>query len=449
MTDILSDKLARLNSPQASAVEAIIEGWDSPTGEFVFPIVDGPPGTGKTEVGTIAVARYAREFGKSQSAYLCYTHFAADRALESFVEMGFLPSEVIRVVDSGKTTAYSRSPLKDYYVFAQGDRTSENDERRLRNAPILVGTLYGSSKIFKFRRRPLMVIDEFSQVSPPLFFSALSAVNSNKNNPTGYALLGDPNQLPVISSQEFLRPNIGVFVCSRNDYLPHELDTQYRMHPDICQAVNALRYALNTYPLKTHESAESKTLTALGYDWREDDCVESFREILKPKNTFVMINTDALPGSEMTGLDGSKYYQSEAALAARISVAAHESYVNVKSGGLVPTILSPYNAQVNLVRDLLPSELRGACMTIYKSQGREYPCVLISLARKNEAQSIGFLGEPDLRAQAYVACSRAKAKLIVLFSFSTFRGHREYDILLDRCGNAFVVDADRIWGESV
>jgi len=134
-------------------------------------------------------------------------------------------------------------------------------------------------------------------------------------------------------------------------------------------------------------------------------------------------------------------------LAAEISRAVHQAYVSPESGNLRPTILSPYNAQISLVRDLLPPELKDNCMTIYKSQGREYPCVIVSLARKNDTQSIGFLGEPDLRAQAYVACSRAKAKLILLFSFSTFRGHREYDILLERCKDALIVDAARNWGE--
>jgi len=448
MKDDLPSKLARLNSNQNRAVESIIDGWDSPSGEFVFPIVDGPPGTGKTEVGAIAGARYAREVKKSQATYLCYTHFAADKALESFVDMGFPPGEVLRLVDEAKIGSYQRSPLRDYYVYVQGEATGKNDERRLRGASILIGTIMGARKILRYRKKPLLLIDEFSQVSPPAFFGTLSAVNSLGNNPVGYALLGDPNQLPVITSQEFLRPNIGVFICSRNEYVPHELDTQYRMNPKICQAVNALRFALNTYPLKTHESTSSRTLTTLGYGWRQDACRDDFREILDPRNPCVIINTDGLPGLEMPSLDGSKYYQPEAAIAAELCRQAHKSYMDSAQEGINPTVLSPYNAQTSLIKDLLPVELRDNCTTIYKSQGREYPCVIVSLTRKNRTQSIGFLGEPDLRAQAYVACSRAKAKLIVMFSFSTFEGHREYDILLERCKDALKVEADPDWRPS-
>ena len=51
-----------------------------------------------------------------------------------------------------------------------------------------------------------------------------------------------------------------------------------------------------------------------------------------------------------------------------------------------------------------------------------------------------------MRAQAYVACSRAQAKLIILFSFRTFKGHRDYDFLLKKAAdNALIVDAKPEW----
>jgi hypothetical protein len=69
----------------------------------------------------------------------------------------------------------------------------------------------------------------------------------------------------------------------------------------------------------------------------------------------------------------------------------------------------------------------------------------VSFARKNPGRWIGFLGEPQLRAQTYVACSRAMAKLIVLFSFSTFRGHTDYDYLLEKSDKALIIDAEKSW----
>lgn len=446
-------RLRMLNQEQRESVESILEGWDSPSGEFILPIVEGPPGTGKTTVGVLAAAQYREENRRPQIAYLCHTHYAADRALEAFIELGFSPEDVLRVVDRGRGLVYQNSPYSNYYIaYNDASELTPEQQRRLRSTPILIATLHGSARIFNFQTRPLILIDEFSQVPPTLFFSTLSKVRHSSYNPSGYALLGDPNQLPVITTQQFLRPNIGIFIMSRRDYEPHQLNLQYRMHPDICQAVNALREALHTYSLETHQSARNRTLTSLGYSWNRSTCPEEFVDILDPNEPLVIINTDNLRGEEEVSLGGSKYFPSEARLAARIAEAFSSAYLDRNSQPLLPTILSPYSAQIGLIRSLLPQNLQNNCITIYQAQGREYPCVVISFARKNPYGWIGFLGEGGfgdvgMRAQTYVACSRAMAKLVVLFSFSTFRGHRDYDYLLERSENALIIEAEPSWGD--
>ncbi len=316
-------RLRMLNQEQRESVESILDGWDSPSGEFILPIVEGPPGTGKTTVGVLAAAQYREENRRPQIAYLCHTHYAADRALEAFIELGFSPEDVLRVVDRGRYLVYQNSPYSNYYIaYNDASELTPQQQRRLRSTPILIATLHGSARVFNFQTRPLIIIDEFSQVPPTLFFSTLSKVRQSSYNPSGYALLGDPNQLPVITTQQFLRPNIGIFIMSRRrDYEPHQLNLQYRMHPDICQAVNALREALHTYPLETHQSARNRTLTSLGYSWNRSACPEEFVDILDPNNPLVIINTDNLRGQEEVSLGGSKYFPSEARLAARIAVA--------------------------------------------------------------------------------------------------------------------------------
>ena len=205
--------------------------------------------------------------------------------------------------------------------------------------------MYGSARIFNFQTRPLILIDEFSQVPLILFFSALSKVRQSFYNPSGYALLGDPNQLPVITTQQFLRPNVGIFIMSRRNYKPHQFNLQYHMHPDICQAVNALREALHTYFLETYQSARNRTLTSLGYSWNRSAYPEEFVDILDPNNPLVIINTDNLRGWEEVGLGGFKYFPSEARLAARLAVAFSSTYFNRSGLPLLPTILSPYSVQ--------------------------------------------------------------------------------------------------------
>lgn len=452
MNGKLQRRLRMLNQEQRESIESILQGWNSPHGEFILPIVEGPPGTGKTTVGVLAAAQYKEESKKPQIAYLCHTHYAADRALEAFVELGFTPDDVLRVVDRGRALSYQNSLCSSYYIaYNDVSELTPQQQRKLKNTPILITTLHGSGRAFNFQTKPLILIDEFSQVPPTLFFSTLSKVRQSSYNPSGYVLLGDPNQLPVITTQSFLRPNIGIFIMSRRDYKPHQLNLQYRMHQDICEAVNALREALHTYPLETHQSAQNRTLTSLGYSWKRSKCPEEFVKILDPNSPLVIINTDNLSGEEEVSLGGSKYFRSEARLAARIAKAFSFAYSDKNSQPLSPTILSPYSAQIGVIKSFLPQHLQNNCITIYQAQGREYPCVIISFARKNPYGWIGFLGEGGfgdvgMRAQTYVACSRAMAKLIVLFSFSTFRGHRDYDYLLGS-ENALIIEAKQNWND--
>lgn len=440
----IQQEIGHLNDSQRSSVGAILQGWEGRGGEFIFPIVEGPPGTGKTHVAVLAAGQCVLENRRRQIAYLTYTHFAAERAREAFTNLGFNSDQVIRITPDPETHDWQRG-----IVGCREDLTplTPNEQRRLRNTPILISTLHSSGRIFAVQTQSLIIIDEFSQVSPPLFFSTLSKVRRAERNPSGYVLVGDPNQLPVITSQPLLRPNVGIYVFSRRRYEPHQLNIQYRMHERICQAVNALRAALNSYPLDTHESVRHRTLVELGYRWDSSRCPPEFQRLLQPDYPCVFINTDDLPGMEDVSLGGSKYFASEALLVARLASAIAQSYTDQQGHSLLSTIISPYDAQIGAISGYLENPgLQERCITIYRAQGREYPCAILSFGRKNPYRWIGFLGEPGLRAQTYVACSRPMAKLIILFSFSTFQGHRDYDILLNECCNSsLIIDADPSW----
>jgi len=448
MKDV-EEKIKWLNNPQKDAVNSILEGWDGPSGEFIFPIVNGPPGTGKTTVGVLAAAKYVLENRRAQVAYLCYTNYAAEKAKEDFFKLGFSPQEVIRLSSNPRERDWNKGIVGCNSFL---NDLTEDEKRQLRKACVLICTLHGSGRIFQLYKHPKIIVDEFSQVSPALYFSTLSKIRrTTKYNPSGYALLGDPNQLPVITSQPLLRPNIGVFIFARKHYQPHDLTIQYRMHQDICEIVNALRTALHTYLLNTDNSVKNRTLINLGYAWDESNCPADFRDILTPENTCVIINTDKLPGEEEIGFGKSTYYTAEAKLAARLANLLSECYKLENGERLLPTILSPYSAQIGTIQSFLgdPS-LQNRCLTVYKAQGREYPCVIISFTRKNLMGWIGFLKEPELRAQTYVACSRAMAKLIILLSFSTFlgHGHRDFEYMIKRCSSStLIIDAKPDWGD--
>ena len=449
--DNVGQQVSSLNKTQRDAVGSFLDGWDGGDRSFLLPIVEGPPGTGKTTVGVLGAARYVLENPKAKVAYVAYTNYAAENAREKFQSLGFSAAEVIRLTPEyeeknwAKGVVGCRSNLEDL--------TPEN-KRAIHQAKVLISTIYSSGRIFSQFRRPLIMIDEFSQVMPPMFFYLISKVANTSDasggyNPSGYALLGDPNQLPVITSQPLLRPNIGNFLLARKrDLESHELTVQYRMHSAICEAVNALREALNTYPLKSASDVERRDMRLLGFSYDSSRLASPLDEVLSPHHPLVMIDTESLPGQEYAGLDQSKCYDEEARMAAHLATALHQSYNAADGRKLDPVILSPYSGQVGLIKKHLGvKSLREDSFTVYKSQGREYPAVVVSFVRKNDQGNIGFLGEPQLRAQTYVACSRAKAKLILLFSFRTFRGNLDFGTLLEWCGaKALVVKGSDLWG---
>jgi hypothetical protein len=440
------ERYGRLNECQRHAADSIAEGWRSSDGSFVLPLVEGPPGTGKTTVGVLGVSKLLQELPNTQVCYLAYTNFAAEKAREEFQALGYGPDTVLRLTPNPRETNWQkgivgciRSDLSDL---------TPNNLRLVRRARVLVSTLQSSGRVFSVHKTPLIVIDEFSQVPPNLFFSTLSKVSSTTRfNPAGYVLLGDPNQLPVITSQPLLRPNIGTFLLSRKrNYDPYRLEMQYRMHEQICSAVNALRQTLNSYPLQTHPSVRQRTIEGLGYRFDPKNSSSMLSEILGPETPLVIIDTDSLAGMEQTGFGMSTYYPQEAKLVSALAERLVSSYTRDDCASLIPRILSPYNAQISAIQsESRTPHVRDGCMTIYKSQGREYPVVMISFARKNPQRTIGFLAEPELRAQTYVGCSRAMAKLILMFSFSTFQGYPDFAALLDKCQEAAtIVDADEL-----
>jgi superfamily I DNA and/or RNA helicase len=422
----------KYDNRQKSAVEAILDDWNSNNGDFVFPIVDGPPGTGKTSVGTIAAAKYTLENKNSQVGYLCYTHYAIQKARDDLLSYGFPNDRVVEL-------HYDRN-LKDFNQGIFGcdsdlKSASLDEKRRLRQCSVLLCTLHSSRRVFSSANRPKVIIDEFSQVSTPMFFTVLQKAFAQKGitqgcYPDGYALLGDPIQLPVISTQPLLRPNIGIYIMQRKPHDNHQFILQHRMHKDICEAVNQLRNVSHAYPIETAAETKDRDLQRLGYSWNEAKSPPDLVDILDPSKPLTIVNTDNC-GEEGRIFGGSVKNIKEAKLATRIAIAVRETYSDASGKGLEPCILSPYGAQIGEIRQGSET-LSNNCITVYRAQGREYPCVIISFVRNNDQGNIGFLGsENEFKEQTYVACSRAQAKLIVLMSFKTFlnKGHTEFEAL--------------------
>ena len=98
-------------------------------------------------------------------------------------------------------------------------------------------------------------------------------------------------------------------------------------------------------------------------------------------------------------------------------------------------IISPYRAQVRLIRRLLKWQkffrtLRRqiSVNSVDGFQGQERDVIIISMVRDNDQGAIGFL--TDLR-RMNVAITRARMKLIILGNAETLSRHRFYAQLIE------------------
>jgi superfamily I DNA and/or RNA helicase len=91
-------------------------------------------------------------------------------------------------------------------------------------------------------------------------------------------------------------------------------------------------------------------------------------------------------------------------------------------------VITPYNAQVQLLRRLLEGIEGLEIGTVDGIQGREKEAVVISLVRSNENGEVGFLAE--LR-RLNVAVTRARRHLCVVGDSATLSCHPDLSRLVD------------------
>ena len=97
-------------------------------------------------------------------------------------------------------------------------------------------------------------------------------------------------------------------------------------------------------------------------------------------------------------------------------------------------VISPYDAQVQRLRQLLHDAGELEIDTVDGFQGREKEAVVVSLVRSNPEGELGFVA--DIR-RINVALTRARKKLIVIGDSATIARHPFHEGFVDyaaRCG---------------
>ncbi|MBK8097082.1 MAG: AAA family ATPase [Planctomycetes bacterium] len=421
-----------LDDSQRAAVEHALAAEN-------IALIHGPPGTGKTT----AVVEFIRQCALRRERVLACApaNVAVDNLAERLAAAGLRIVRLghpARVLDSVKdhtlaeqlANAEEQGIRKDLrreldQLTRKLHRCTRRDERRqLRDelkrlrredrdleaaiarglvdgADVVLATLTGAADMLLSERTfDRVVIDEAAQALEAACWIALPRARR-------VLLAGDHRQLPpTIRSEQAATQGLATTLFERLALGPHgallsrPLTVQYRMHA-----------AIQTWSAATFYDGRLQPAAAVaGHRLCDLPGVTTGAFTEAP---LVFLDTagcghEETPGDE----DGSKANPGEAALVTQVVRDLLDHGVPATAIG----VITPYNAQVHLLRGSLGGVEGLEIGTVDGFQGREKEAIVLSLVRSNEAMQIGFLGE--LR-RLNVAVTRARRLLCIVGDSAT------------------------------
>lgn len=373
------------------------------------------------------------------STYLSETKLmdAHKHLIQEFTELSDIDSSVL--VDAfkelGEDTGFHR-----FY---------NNADCNFRNADVVLGTCVGvgvtrglSAGIFD-----VVIIDEAAKAN---IGESIVPMSLGKK----YILVGDDQQLPpYVNSSEIMRYVESSYQTDRSDEdkraykrviefqktslfedihykIPEScvvtLNYQHRMNPQIGNCISELFYSriIKNGP-HTHEKVIESNLfpeNVVFFDTTEFYLSESQAD--EPYGDWI----DKL--YEERKLGGSLCNFKEAYIIRRHIIPHITAIIGSSKPSDFLGIISPYAAQVSLLRQILPEQFKDCVHTIDSIQGSEYDIVIFSFVRsfskkyaENPSVDVGFVA--DMR-RLNVSLSRARCKLIMVGNLKTLTNKNAY-----------------------
>ena len=260
---------------------------------------------------------------------------------------------------------------------------------------------------------------------------------------------GDHQQLPpTVKSREAMQGGLSHTLMQQvAEHCPQTvrlLTTQYRMNETLMRFSSDWFYGgqLKTAPEVRHRSLLDDLDAPLLWVDTDKELEPTTQETEKKPLQSDSIHSESPHHEEFVGTSFGRINKAEA----RLTLQTLHNYINhMGRKRLIDErvdfgIISPYRAQVQLLRSLIKHDdalrpLRGQIMvnTVDAFQGQERDVMLVSLVRANDEGQIGFLA--DYR-RMNVAITRARFKLIILGSCSTLCRHKFYRSLYEACMQA-------------
>ena len=191
------------------------------------------------------------------------------------------------------------------------------------------------------------------------------------------------------------------------------LDTQYRMHPKLCELPSKEFYGGN---LKSGISILDRQLDACDFPFPKETGASGQEDTrLHDSVRAIFINCDSM---EMPG-QKSKENRGQAELCTHICKLLTASPTKIDTEHSI-VVLTPYTRQAETLKRMLPSiSQKIEVSSIDRFQGREADIIISVTVRCNAHREIGFL--KDIR-RVNVALTRAKSAHIVIGNRATLTG---------------------------
>ncbi len=384
--DIASGRPLLPAHPSTADIISLITRLDKST---IF--IQGPPGAGKTYTAShviIALLKGGKRIGVSSNSHKAIVNLL--QGVEAAAK------------DSGfKFVGVKKSDPIDPGQLVNGDCIADIKDKQdviNANAQLIGGTAWLFADPALDQTLDYLFVDEAGQV-------ALGMLVPMATSTRNIVLLGD--QMQLAQPVEGVHP--GESGASVLDYLlqgqatiPPEqgifLENSWRMHPDICRFISA---AIYNGRLASHPKTEKRKLVLT------DDADSA----LKPTGIHVepIDHEGCSQESEEEATRIKKIYQS---LLEQHFIDENDIQRKITKDNVL--VVSPYNMQVNLLKQHLGIEARVG--TVDKFQGQEAEVVIISMATSSGDEmprNIDFLFSKN---RLNVAISRAKCLAILVIN---------------------------------
>ena len=346
--------------------------------------VQGPPGTGKTYLASQAILALLR--AEKRVAVTSNSHKAIGNLMAAVAERAREQQVSLQAIQKLSNGELPPDPAVEV--------TRDNDDPRLTTYPLVAGTAWLFARPEHDQQFDYLLVDEAGQVA----LANIVAVGTAAQN---VVLVGDPMQLaqPIQGTHPGQSGNSGLgYVLDGFATVPPErgifLPVSRRLHPLIC-----------------------KYVSEVVYDGRLTSDGGAGRQLLLLPSAVPALAPAGLRFAPVLHVGNSQSSREEAealcdAYHRLLGQTFRDRDGKERRIGMADIlVVTPYNAQVNLLKSLLPADARIG--TVDKFQGQEAPVCLVSMATSSGEElprDIEFLFSVN---RLNVAVSRAQALSIV------------------------------------